>query len=67
MKYLLKLHLLDWLLRPAPLSSVLLDGDLVLVEVVHLSKYVFASFSMGMFLMRLVGPSGTLQVGQVLI
>ena len=44
--------------------------EVVVVEVVvvvHLSKYVFASFSMGMFLMRLVGPRGTLQVGQVLI
>ena len=66
-------HLLEWLLRLAPLKSVLLDADLVLVVVVlvvlvgHLSKYVLASFSMGMFLMRLVGPRGTLQVGQVLI
>ena len=63
-----KPHLLEWLLRLAPLNSVLLDADLVLVLVVgHLSKYVLASFSMGMFLMRLVGPRGTLQVGQVLI
>ena len=67
-----KPHLLEWLLRLAPLNSVLLDADLVFVVVVlvvvgHLSKYVLASFSMGMFLMRLVGPRGTLQVGQVLI
>ena len=32
-----------------------------------LSKKVFASFSIGMFLIRLVGPRGTLQVGQVRI
>ena len=35
-KYLLKLHLLDWLLRLGPLSSVLLDADLVVVVVVVL-------------------------------
>ena len=32
-----------------------------------LSKKVFASFSIGIFLMRLVGPRGTRQVGQVRI
>ena len=49
-------------------AAAFLEEQLVLVLVlVHLSKYVFASFSIGMFLMRLVGPRGTLQVGQVLI
>ena len=63
------IYLLEWLLLsgPPPSGKVRDIASLACGEsdrLAHLSKYVLANFSMGMFRRRLFGPRGTRHVGQ---